>query len=99
LINKNYFPKERKMKKTTQFRKLLGQKGILVLPGVYDCISAKLAEQAGFKAAGVTGAGLAASVLGYPDVGLTTMSEVLTQTRNMVRAVNIPIFADCDTGY
>ena len=87
------------MKKTTQFRKLLGQKGILVLPGVYDCISAKIAEQAGFKAAGVTGAGLAASVLGYPDVGLTTMSEVLTQTRNMVRAVNIPIFADCDTGY
>ena len=87
------------MKKTTQFRRLLEQKEILVLPGVYDCISVKLVEQAGFKAAAVTGAGLAASVLGYPDVGLTTMSEVLTQTRNMVRAVNIPIFADCDTGY
>lgn len=87
------------MRKTTQFRKLLGEKSILVMPGVYDCISVKLVEQAGFKAAGITGAGLAASVLGYPDVGLTTMTEVLTQTRNIVRAVDIPIFADCDTGY
>ena len=87
------------MKKTTEFRKLIGGKETLVLPGVYDCISTKLVEQAGFKAAGITGAGLAASVLGYPDVGLTTMTEVLTQTKNIVRAVNIPIFADCDTGY
>jgi len=87
------------MRRTTVFRKLVHGDTALVMPGVYDCISAKLVEAAGFKAAGVTGAGLAASVLGYPDVGLTSMTEVLNQTRNIVRAVNIPVFADCDTGY
>jgi len=87
------------LKKTTELRKLLEEKGIVVAPGVYDCLSAKLAEKAGFKMVMVTGAGIAASVLGYPDVGLTTMSEVLNQTRNIVKAIDIPVFADCDTGY
>lgn len=87
------------MRKTTQLRKLLAQEGIIVCPGVYDCLSAKLAEKAGFQMVLITGAGVAASILGYPDVGITTMTEVLTQTRNIVRSVNIPVFADCDTGY
>jgi carboxyvinyl-carboxyphosphonate phosphorylmutase len=90
---------EEKMKKTTKLRRLLNREGIIVSPGVYDCLSAKLAEQAGFEMVGITGAGLAASILGYPDVGLTTMSEVLNQTKNIVRSVDIPVFADCDTGY
>lgn len=91
--------KEKEMKQTTELRKLLESKGIIVAPGVYDCLSAKLAEKAGFKMVLITGAGVAASILGYPDVGLTTMSEVLNQARNIVRSVNIPVFADCDTGY
>jgi carboxyvinyl-carboxyphosphonate phosphorylmutase len=87
------------MEKTTELRKLLGREGIVVLPGAYDCLSAKLIEAAGFNAVLVTGAGVAASILGYPDVGLATMTEVLNQTRNIVKSVNIPVFADCDTGY
>jgi carboxyvinyl-carboxyphosphonate phosphorylmutase len=87
------------MRKTEKLRQLLGQKGIVVLPGVYDCLSAKLAEKAGFEVLLITGAGISASVLGYPDVGLATMTEVVNQTRNIVKSVNIPVFADCDTGY
>ena len=87
------------MRKTKELRNLIAGRGIIVMPGVYDCISAKLAEKAGFKMIGVTGAGVVASVLGYPDVGLISMVEVLNQTRNIVRSVNIPVFADCDTGY
>lgn len=87
------------MKKSTQLRKLIEREGIVVMPGAYDCLSAKLVEQAGFEMVGVTGAGVAASILGYPDVGLTTMTDVLNQTRNIIRAVDIPVFADCDTGY
>jgi len=87
------------MKKTTQLRKLIEKDGIIVSPGIYDCLSARLAQNAGFKMVGITGAGLAASLLGYPDVGITSMSEVLNQTRNIVNSVEIPVFADCDTGF
>ena len=87
------------MKKTTQLRRLINRKGIIVMPGVYDCLSAKVAEKSGFELVGITGAGIAASVLGYPDVGIISMAEVLNQTRNIVKAVQIPVFADCDTGY
>jgi 2,3-dimethylmalate lyase len=87
------------MPQRRRFRELLGQPGPIVAPGVYDCLTARLVEQAGFKAATITGAGLSASLLGMPDVGLMTMIEVLNQTRNICRAVEIPIVADCDTGY
>ncbi len=87
------------MKKTTLLRELMKSEDIIVLPGVYDCLSAKLAEEAGFKAVLITGAGISASLLGYPDFGLISMSEVLNHTRNIVKSVNIPVFADCNTGF
>jgi carboxyvinyl-carboxyphosphonate phosphorylmutase len=87
------------MKKTTELRKLIEKESIIVAPGVYDCLSARLAERAGFKLVITTGAGIVASVFGYPDMGLTTMTEMLAQARNIVRSVNIPVFTDCDTGY
>lgn len=80
-------------------RDLLAQPGAVTAPGVYDCLTARVAARAGAPAVIVTGAGVAASVLGTPDVGLLTMTEVLTQTRNIVRSVPIPVVADCDTGY
>jgi methylisocitrate lyase len=70
-----------------------------VAPGVYDCLSAKAVQQAGFDAAFVSGAAVTASVLGYPDVGLQTMPEILAQVRNMARCVDIPLLVDVDTGY
>lgn len=87
------------MEQRRRFRELLRRPEPLVGPGVYNCISARLVEEAGFEAAMITGAGIAASVLGVPDVGLITMLEVLAQSRNIVRSVKIPVMADCDTGY
>lgn len=87
------------MRNRQYLRELLAGPDAVVAPGVYDCLSARVAAASGAHAAIVTGAGVAASVLGTPDVGLLTMSEVLTQTRNIARSVEIPVVADCDTGY
>jgi 2-methylisocitrate lyase-like PEP mutase family enzyme len=85
--------------KRRRLREMLRGGQPVVAPGVYDGLTARLAEQGGFDAAIVTGAGVSASALGAPDVGLMTMSEVLTQTRNIANAVDIPVIGDCDTGY
>ena len=82
-----------------RLRQLLTQPGPLLCPGVYDCVSAKVAERAAFPVLSISGAALTASVLGYPDVGLQTMPEVLNQARNIARCVEIPITVDADTGY
>jgi methylisocitrate lyase len=72
---------------------------IVVLPGAYDALSARLAERAGFDAMFTTGFGFSASVLGQPDFGLLTMSETMDRVRHVVRAVSVPVVADMDTGY
>jgi methylisocitrate lyase len=72
---------------------------IVVLPGAYDALSARLAERAGFGAMFTTGFGFSASVLGQPDFGLLTMSETMDRVRHVVRAVSVPVVADMDTGY
>jgi carboxyvinyl-carboxyphosphonate phosphorylmutase len=87
------------MKKTAMLRKMLDEPGIIVMPHAYDCLSARLIERAGFQLMGLTGAGISASILGFPDVGLATMTEVLNHTRNIIRSTKLPIIADCDTGY
>ncbi|GAB4112671.1 MAG: isocitrate lyase/PEP mutase family protein [Candidatus Caldatribacteriota bacterium] len=87
------------MKKTTQLKKLLTAKEILVMPGCYDCLSAIIIEKAGFKATQCSGYGFSASLLGKPDYGLMTFTEVVNHTRNIVNSVNIPVMADGDTGY
>lgn len=80
-------------------RELLARPEILIAPGAYDGISVKLIEQAGFKAAFMTGAGVSASVIGRPDIGLMTMTEMVNTAKNLASAVNIPLIADADTGY
>jgi 2-methylisocitrate lyase-like PEP mutase family enzyme len=80
------------------FRDLLKQERMVVAPGAYDCITAKLIEQAGFSAVYMTGAGTAAT-LGYPDFGLVTMSEMVANARRIAAAVELPVIADADTGY
>ncbi len=85
--------------RSPQLRSLLNEPGALVLPGVYDCLSARLAEQAGFPALFTSGFGLSAALLGGPDYGLLTASEVLDASGNLARSVKVPIVADLDTGY
>src|SRR5271170_3473320 len=80
------------------FRDLLKTERMVVAPGAYDCITAKLIEQAGFPAVYMTGAGTAAT-LGYPDFGLVTMSEMVANAERIAAAVELPIIADADTGY
>jgi carboxyvinyl-carboxyphosphonate phosphorylmutase len=82
-----------------RFRELVEAKEILVLPGAYDALSAKLVEAAGFDGVYMTGYGQSASKLGQPDVGLMTMSEMVERAQDMVMAVNIPVVCDADTGF
>ncbi len=81
-----------------KLRKVLQQKDCVLVPGAYDCISALAIEQAGFDIAYMTGAGTAAS-LGYPDIGLLTMTEMTANANRMARAIQIPLICDADTGY
>jgi 2-methylisocitrate lyase-like PEP mutase family enzyme len=80
-------------------RQLIAAPEILVLPGAYDGFSARLIERSGFAAAFVTGAGLAESRLGRPDVGLTGLAETVGAARDLAACVDIPLLADADTGY
>ena len=75
------------------------QNGCLVLPGVYDGISAKVAASVGFEALYMTGYGTVASALGVPDAGLATFSEMLDRVRMIAGATGLPFIADGDTGY
>ena len=82
-----------------RLRELLAGADPVLAPGAYDALSARLVAEAGFPAVYMTGFGAAASLLGRPDVGLLTMSEMVDQARRMVDAVAVPVIADADTGY
>lgn len=82
-----------------KLRQLLNQKGIIMAVGAHDAWSARLIEMAGFPAVFMTGYGASASLLGQPDIGLLSMSEMADQARRMAAAIDIPILADADTGY
>ena len=86
------------MSHTAKLRALLRQDGMIVAPGAYDGITARLIEQAGFGAVYMTGAGTSAT-FGYPDFGLLTMTEMVGNAARIVRAVSVPVIADADTGY
>jgi len=78
---------------------LLARGEMVLAPGCYDALGARLVEEAGFDAAYMTGFGTAASRLGRPDVGLLTLTEMADNARRIAQAVEIPVIADADTGY
>jgi len=80
------------------FRKRIGEGPILRAPGVFDPMSAKLVESSGFEVLYVTGGGISRS-MGFPDVGLVTMTEVVDRVRLITGGVSIPSIVDVDTGY
>jgi 2-methylisocitrate lyase-like PEP mutase family enzyme len=86
-------------KQSTHLRELLAEGKTIVKPGAYDALSARIIQEAGFKAVGVSGYGVAATLLGKPDAGLTTLTEMVMITRYICGAVDIPVIADADTGY
>ena len=87
------------MKKTTMLRKLLKKPGVLIVPPAYDCLSARVAEDTGFKAvlmaAGLTGD----AQLGMPNFGLATASEIINCAKYIARAVNIPLIVGVEDGW
>lgn len=77
---------------------MLSRPAMIVAPFVFDCLQARLAEEAGFEAVYMTGFGTAAS-RGYPDLGLLTMTEMAANARAISNAVDVPVICDADTGY
>ena len=85
-------------KKTTQLKQLLEKNDICIAPGVFDGLSALLAEQAGFDVLYASGGAMARSS-GFPDIGLLSLSEVCSRLESMVEVTQVPIIADADTGF
>ena len=80
-------------------RRILGENKFLTLPGVYDCLSAKIAEEAGFPALFLSGGALAYSVLGRPDFGFLSLAEFGNSIQHIVSTCSVPLLADADDGF
>jgi len=87
------------MKHTTKLRQLIERDEILVCPGTYDPLMAKLISRVGFEAIYMTGAGISHSTLAMPDLGLTTMTEMVHRATLIADAAELPLICDADTGY
>jgi 2-methylisocitrate lyase-like PEP mutase family enzyme len=87
------------MSNAAELRQLLAHDPLVIAPGAYDGLTARLVELAGFSVVYATGAGISNSQLALADVGLITMNEMLDQVRKMTGAVKIPVICDIDTGY
>ncbi len=88
-----------KVKATRRLRELLQQGKTLFIPGCYNAMSAKVLDHVGFPAIYMSGYGTSLSLLGMPDAGLTTMTEMQANARNIANAVSVPVIADADNGY
>ena len=86
-------------KMSKQLRDRVEQPGILVKPGAYNALSAKIIEDAGFQCCGISGYAVSVTLLGKPDVGLITSNELSMITRYVTSVVNIPVLVDVDTGF
>ncbi len=78
---------------------MLEKKELVQAPGVYDALAAKIVQAQGFNAVYMTGYGTSASMFGYPDLGLVTMTEMVYNASRIADSVDIPLIADADTGY
>ena len=87
------------MNQASNLRKAIAGNKLIVAPGAYDGLTAKLIEQAGFGTVYMTGGGTAASLFGFPDYGRTTMTEMADNAGRIADAVNVPVIADADTGF
>lgn len=87
------------MKKSQYLRQLLKNKNLLIVPGVYDCLSAIIAEKTGFDTLFTSGFGIAASGFGKPDYGIISSSEMIGSICRIADSISIPLVADIDNGY
>src|SRR3972149_1103223 len=87
------------MRQTSKLREMIKRPGIIVLPGSFSAMSAKLVEDAGFDGVYMSGGCTSMSFTGWADVGLITFDEMVMNLRLIADRVNIPVVADADTGY
>ena len=87
------------MEKAELVHRFLKERGQLIMPGVYDALSAKIASRTGFEVIFITGYSLAATLLGEPDFGLLTQTEVVAAAQRICSVVDTPVIVDADTGY
>ncbi len=87
------------MDKANLIRDALAHHGQLIMPGVYDALSAKIAARAGFEVVFITGYSLSATLLGEPDFGVLTQTEVVGATQRICSVIETPVIVDADTGY
>src|SRR5947199_4154717 len=87
------------MRATSQLRRLLKSGQPLFVPGCYNALSARILEHVGFPAVYMTGYGTSLALLGMPDAGLATMTEMHLNARYIANAVKVPVIADSDNGY
>lgn len=87
------------MTAAAKLQALLDRPGLISMPGVFDAMSTRLVEQAGFDAAFMGGFAVSAARIGLPDTGLISYAEMVDQGRNLCAAVDIPVIGDGDTGY
>ena len=87
------------MRTTTRLRQMLKEPGITVAPGAYDCLTARIIQKEGFQAVYMTGAGTSIAQLGYADLGLASVTEMVANAAAIAGSVDVPVIADADTGY
>ena len=87
------------MRPTENLKKILARRDAVIVPGVANAMFARVVEATGFEAVYVTGAGIANMLLGAPDIGLTTMTEVADMVARIADTVSLPLIVDADTGF
>jgi len=87
------------MNKAELIRRSLKTTGQLIMPGVYDALSAQIATRAGFEVIFISGYSLAATMLGEPDFGILTQTEMLSAAQRICSVTDLPVIVDADTGY
>lgn len=87
------------MNNNAKLRKILDETSYLVLPGVYDCLSAKMAEEAGAKAVFLSGGALSVANLGRPDIGFLNLTEFSDTIKKITSTIDIPLISDADNGF
>ena len=87
------------MNKTTILRQLILAPELLVMPGAWDTLSARIIEESGYKAIQCTGFGISVNRIGLPDYSFLSLTDMLAATQTIVDAVELPVMADGDTGF
>lgn len=85
--------------RSSRLRALVEAPGLLMAPGCYDCITARLIARAGFSAVYVTGSGVSMSAIGAPDMGVLSSAELIERAHRIADSVDIPVICDIDTGF